>query len=154
MKIPEKIEHYRSKIDSISDTILDQMKAGASNWDMPWHRGIPEAWNPVTGKFYGGNNLLILWNECLKNSYQNNHWATFKQWQRRRSGIKVKTGEKGTLIMFAIPRAEFVKKEGKKIEQLNFEFINEEEKERAKKNFYFRYYWVFNAAQVDGYDVD
>jgi antirestriction protein ArdC len=91
------------------------MKAGASNWEMPWHKGIPEAWNPVTGKFYGGNNLLMLWNECLKNDYPNNHWATFKQWQRRRSGIKVKTGEKATLIMFAIPRAAFVKKEGKKL---------------------------------------
>jgi len=153
LNLKEKIDHYTGQIDSISETILSQMEAGAANWEMPWHKGIPEAWNPVTGKFYGGNNLLVLWNECLKKDYPNNHWATFKQWQRRRSGIKVKTGEKATLIMFAIPRAAFVKKEGKKIEQLNFEFINEEEKEKAKKNFYFRYYWVFNAAQVSGYNV-
>jgi antirestriction protein ArdC len=141
------------KIDSISETILSQMKAGASSWEMPWHKGIPEAWNPVTGKFYGGNNLLILWNECQKNDYPNNHWATFKQWQRARSGSKVRKGEKGTLIMFAIPRAAFLRKKGKKVEQLNFEFINKEEKEKAKKNFYFRYFWVFNAAQIDGYDL-
>lgn len=56
--------------------------------------------------------------------------------------------------MFAIPKAAFVRREGKKIDQLNFEFINEEEREKAKKNFYFRYYWVFNMAQIDGYDLN
>ena len=150
MTLPEKTEYYGSQIESISETILGQMKAGASNWEMPWHKGIPEAWNPITGKFYGGNNLLILWSECLKNDYPTNHWATFKQWQQKRRITKVRPGEKGTLIMFAIPKAAFVKKEGKGIEQLTFEFINEEEKEKAKKNFYFRYYWVYNESQIDG----
>jgi len=154
LNLKEKIDHYSGQIDSISETILSQMKAGASNWEMPWHKGIPEAWNPVTGKFYGGNNLLVLWNECLKNDYPANRWATFKQWQQARSGSKVIKGEKGTLIMFAIPRATFVRKEGKKVDQLNFEFINEEEREKAKKNFYFRYYWVFNVGQIDGYDLN
>ncbi len=153
MNLQEKIEHYSIQIDSISATILEQMQKGATNWEMPWHKGIPEAWNPVTGKFYGGNNLLVLWNECLKNDYPTNHWATFKQWQRARRGSKVRKGEKGTLILFAIPRTAFVRKEGKKVDQLNFEFINEEERERAKKNFYFRYFWVFNVAQIDGYDL-
>ncbi|MBO6795316.1 MAG: DUF1738 domain-containing protein [Balneolaceae bacterium] len=152
MTVKEKIEHYSGQIDSISETILNQMKAGASNWEMPWHKGIPEAWNPVTGKFYGGNNLLVLWNECLKNEYPTNHWATFKQWQQKKRITKVRKGEKGTLIMFAIPKAAFVRKQGKKIEQLIFEFINDEEKEKAKKNFYFRYYWIYNAAQIDGLD--
>lgn len=154
MNLEEKIGHYSEQIDSISKTILSQMKEGASNWQMPWHKGIPEAWNPVTGKFYGGNNLLALWSECIKNDYPTNHWATFKQWQRARSGSKVRKGEKGTLIMFAIPRAAFKRKEGEKVEQLNFEFINAEERDKAKKNFYFRYYWVFNVAQIDGYDLN
>jgi len=154
MNLKEKIDHYSGQIDSISETILSQMKEGASNWEMPWHKGIPEAWNPVTGKFYGGNNLMVLWSKCLKNDYQTNHWATFKQWQRARRGAKVRKGEKGTLIMFAIPRAVFVRKEGKKIKQVNFEFINEKERKKAKKNFYFRYYWVFNVAQIDGYDLN
>jgi len=153
MNLKEKIDHYLGQIDSISETILSQMKKGSSSWEMPWHKGIPEAWNPVTGKFYGGNNLLVLWNECLKNNYSTNHWATFKQWQRARSGSKVRKGEKGTLIMFAIPRAAFVRREGERVEQLNFEFITEEEKEKAKKNFYFRYYWVFNVTQINGYDI-
>lgn len=154
MNLKEKIDYYSGQIDTISETILSQMKDGISNWEMPWHKGIPEAWNPITGKFYGGNNLLMLWNECLKNDYPDNHWATFKQWQRRNRGIKVKSGETGTLIMFAIPRAAFRRKEGLKDEQLNFEFISEKERNKAKKNFYFKYYWVFNSSQVSGYDVD
>ncbi len=154
MNIKEKIEFYSYQVDSISEKILEQMKSGASNWEMPWHKGIPEAWNPVTGKFYGGNNLLVLWSECLKKDYSINQWATFKQWQRARRGSKVRKGEKGTLIMFAIPKAAFVRTQGEEIAQLNFEFINEGEKEKAKKNFYFRYHWVFNASQIDGYDVN
>ena len=154
MNIPEKIQHYSSQIDSISEIIINQMKDGASQWEMPWHKGIPEAWNPITGKFYGGNNFLLLWNESVKNNYPNNHWATFRQWQRRRSGVRVRNGEKATLIMFAIPRAAFVRQQGKDIEQLNLEFVNKDEKERAIENFYFRYFWVFNASQVDGYNAD
>lgn len=154
MTIPEKIEHYSANVDSISETILEQMKAGKSDWDMPWHQGIPEAWNPVTGKFYGGNNFLILWRECVKNNYPTNHWATFKQWQRKRSGVKVKKGEKGTLIMFAIPKVAFSEDEEQNEGQQNFDFINEKEREDAKDDFYFRYYWVFNASQVEGYDID
>jgi antirestriction protein ArdC len=154
MNLPDKIKHHSSQIDSISETILDQMKEGRSTWEMPWHNGMPEAWNPVTGKFYGGNNFLILWNECVKNNYSTNHWATFKQWQRKRSGVKVKKGEKGTLVMFAIPKKAFINENNPEGNQHNFEFISDEEKEEAKKNFYFRYYWVFNAAQVQGYDID
>lgn len=52
MNLPEKIEYYSGQIDSISETILSQMKKGASNWQMPWHKGIPEAWNPVTTFIY------------------------------------------------------------------------------------------------------
>lgn len=109
MNLKEKKDHYSRQVDSISEMILSQMKAGASNWEMPWHKGIPEAWNPVTGKYFGGNNLLLLWNECLKRNYSTNHWATFKQWQSKRNGINVRKGEKGTLIMFAIPRVAYVR---------------------------------------------
>ena len=154
MNLKEKIDHYSGQIDSISEIILEQMKEGTSNWEMPWHKGIPEAWNPVTGKFYGGNNLLVLWNESLINDYPTNYWATFKQWQRKRRGAQVRAGEKGTLIMFAIPKEAFVEREGDQVEQFSFEFINEDEKEKARENFFFRYYWVFNAAQIDGYDLN
>ncbi len=33
MNLKEKIAHYSDQIDSISETILSQMKAGASNWE-------------------------------------------------------------------------------------------------------------------------
>lgn len=152
MDLSEKIEHYNSQIDSISTSILEQMKEGRSNWQMPWHKGVPEAWNPVTGKFYGGNNLLLLWQACIKNNYPTNHWATFKQWQRKGPGVKVKKGEKGTLIMFAIPRGAPENEDEQHEGQRHFDFISEEEKKNAREDFYFRYYWVFNAAQVEGYD--
>ncbi len=155
MNLPEKIEHYTSQVGSISETILNQIKDDESDWDMPWHNGLPEAWNPVTGKFYGGNNFLILWNEYVKNNYPANHWATFKQWQRKQSGVSVKKGEEGTLVMFAIPKTEYRKKNNLGADaQLDFEFTTKEEREEAEKNYYFRYYWVFNAGQVEGYDID
>ena len=141
MNLNEKKEQYNFQIDSIADKILQQMIEGAEKWEMPWHKGLPEAWNPVTGKYYGGNNLLILWDECLRENYSHNYWATFKQWQK--IGAKVRKGQKGTLILHAIPRVAFAKQMNKQQKQLNLEFISEKERKDATPNFYFRYSWVF-----------
>lgn len=58
MNLNEKKERYNFQIDSIVDKILQQMIEGAEKWEMPWHKGLPEAWNPVTGKYYGGNKFV------------------------------------------------------------------------------------------------
>lgn len=78
----ENAEAHRQEVNSIAVAILKQMKDGEGKYEMPWHKGIPVARNAFTGKQYGENNLIILWNKCLKKSYPENLWATLYQWRK------------------------------------------------------------------------
>lgn len=142
----EKMSDYRLQIDEIAKTILAQMKQSANQWEMPWRKGLSQAINPVTGKHYGGNNLLLLWNQCLKKDYAANEWATLNQWRRKKAMIR--RGEKGTLICFAIP----IRNEQNKHIQLSlFETLNPLEIIEDNPRFKFVFGTVFNASQVKGY---
>lgn len=146
----EKMSDYRLKIEEISKTILSQMKHADNPWEMPWQKGLPQAINAYTGKFYGGNNLLLLWSKCLQQNYYENKWATLYQWSKVKA--KVKSGEKGTLICFAIP---IQKEKNKSAIQLNlFEPINLKNINEENPRFNFRFRTVFNASQVKGYTPD
>jgi len=145
MGFAEKKEYYNKQIDSIAELILKQMKEGASDWEMPWHKGIPQARNPLTGRYFSGNNLLILWQKCLKNNYTYNQWATFFQWRKLRA--KVKKNEKGTLICIATPR-----RRRRNDNQLSiFEPIDPKQISKHDVYFKFKYYYVFNVDQVNDY---
>lgn len=142
----EKAEAHKQEINDIAKHIIQQMKDGAGNWEMPWHKGIPLAQNAFTGKQYGGNNLLILWNKCLKKNYTDNLWATLYQWRKVKA--KVKKGEKGTLICVATPR----QRQNLLNQQLGFfEFVFPKDYDINDKPFTFRFIHVFNVAQVRDY---
>lgn len=141
----ERMKSYRSQIDDIAATILEQMKQSKEPWEMSWSKGLPVAINAYTGKQYGGNNMLILWNECIKKNYKENKWATFYQWRKKK--LKIKRGEKGTLICFAIP----VNSTNRDAEQLNlFDTLNPGDYNKSNTGFKFRFRYVFNVHQVIG----
>lgn len=50
------------QLAKLADTIVGQMKEGAARWFMPWHNGIQEPVNTVTGKVFRGRNAAILLN--------------------------------------------------------------------------------------------
>lgn len=83
----------------------------------------------------------------MQKNYAENKWATLYQWAK--VNAKVKKGEKGTLICFAIP----VRNEKKKTAiQLNlFEPTNLKDIREDNPRFKFRFRTVFNASQVRGY---
>ena len=145
----EKMTDYRHQVENISNTILAQMQQTNQRWEMPWNKGLPMAVNAFNGKQYGGNNLLILWNKCLNQNYAENKWATIYQWAKVKA--KVKRGEKGTLICFAIP----IKRKHTIEKQLNlFEPLRLNELRNDNPRFKFRFRYVFNASQVKGYTRD
>lgn len=149
MTYEEKIAYYNHQIDSVSQLVLHQMKAGAEKWEMPWYKGIPQAQNLYTGKFYGGRNMILLWQQCLQNKYPKNGWATFAQW--RKMGATIKRGEQGTLICIAIPRRRGIKR------KQHPELFNSEEYTKIDSDnvyFAFRFKYVFNQSQVNGYFGD
>ncbi|MCB0473025.1 MAG: DUF1738 domain-containing protein [Flavobacteriaceae bacterium] len=146
MAYTNNIESFKASIEEIHDNLLKQMQSTNADWQMPWHKGIPYALNAKTGKHYGGNNLLILWNQCLINKYPNNRWATLKQWNK--IGANVKKKAKGTLICIAIPKGRRTRRD---IQHALFEPIRTSEIIRENQFFRFKFRHVFNESQVNGY---
>lgn len=98
--------------------------------------GIPE--NPFTEKEYQGINILNLWFNQAAKSFQSHQWATFKQWKEL--GANVKKGSKGTRIIF--------------YKTLLKEEENAKGEVEENKIPMLRQYIVFNADQVEGYQVN
>lgn len=124
---------------SVTDSIVAAIEAGAGPIEMPWHSAgaalsLPE--NALTGKRYRGANVISLWAAAAAHGFSNPYWATYRQW--RQLDAQVRRGEKGSVIVFY-----------KKID------VDEPEDETsdAQKStrLLARASWVFNADQVDGY---
>lgn len=119
---------------SVTGRIIQQLEESIE-FQKPWIslsvHGAP--YNPVTKKYYKGINTLLL-SHC---GFSSNCWASFKQWKQK--GASVKKGEKSTMIVFWKIFKKTSKNDvtGKKEEQ-NIPML--------------RYYNVFNADQVDGFD--
>jgi antirestriction protein ArdC len=131
---------------TITDSIVAAIEAGAGDWHMPWHvKGDGAAAMPINAaskKAYRGVNVLNLWIAAQAAGYPAGIWATYKQWQEL--GAQVRKGEKAALVVFW------------KI------FDNGEQEDDAGRDedqdagpqgrrFMARGYHVFNCAQVDGY---
>ncbi len=80
--------------------LLAQMREGADTWYMPWHKGLEEPYNKVTGHVFTGGNAAILWSQAVKRGYPRSQWATLKQWAGRRG--KVRKGAKGVRVFAPI----------------------------------------------------
>ncbi|GAB2613889.1 ArdC-like ssDNA-binding domain-containing protein [Belliella aquatica] len=146
----QKFETYNHQLDQTAEWILSQMKQTDDKWIMPWHQGLPQAVNAKTGKFYGGNNQMILWKTCVERGYSRNKWATFYQWSSVKA--KLKRGEKGTLICIAIPKDKNLKKENNQL--ILFDKYNQDTFSKMNVYFNFRFKYVFNQSQVEGYFGD
>lgn len=89
----------------ITDRIIEELEKGAAPWVKPWKdvKGRPahgQPYNPASGTIYRGVNWTFL---SLMGAGRSNLWITFKQAQAL--GGTVKTGEKGTPIVFWKPLA-------------------------------------------------
>jgi len=90
----------------ITDRIITELENGTAPWVKPWknvrngkHNGQP--WNPASGTVYRGANWTFL--TLMGSTFTSNAWVTFKQAQAL--GGNIKTGEKGTPIVFWKPLA-------------------------------------------------
>jgi len=123
----------------VTDQIVKAIEEGAENLQMPWQRlGIGNAIpaNAQTSAEYRGVNILSLWASSVINNYPRSVWATFRQWKKL--GAQVRKGEKGSCIIFY---KEFeVEPDPSKADDDGLRRVA-----RAS--------WVFNASQVDGYEL-
>ena len=124
--------------DAITNKIVDAIEAGTATCRMPWHSpgrpiGIPV--NATTYTEYRGVNVLTLWITAATRGYSTGEWASYKQWQS--IDAQVRRGEQGTLIVF--------------YKQIETSPMEDADPDRIRYRFLARPSWVFNAAQVDGY---
>jgi len=140
--MPRKRNTNRKDVyQTVTDQIVEAIETGAGEWQMPWHRmgeGLNRPVNIDTGNAYRGINIVALWAAGQVRGYSSGTWGTYRQW--RKAGAQVRKGEKASTVVFY---KEF------EVEDLNPE-IGEHE---TGKRMFARASSVFNADQVDGYDV-
>jgi antirestriction protein ArdC len=124
----------------VTQQIVAAIEEGAGQYRMPWHRrqGIGTPTNAVSGRAYRGINTLLLWAEASRAGYGSGEWATYRQWTQR--GAQVRKGERSTLVILWKPL-------GATSDE------NDGVEDRPRGGMLARAFCVFNADQVDGYQV-
>ena len=125
----------------ITDRIVAALET-AGEFRLPWIRSGGSMKRPVniaSTKHYNGVNIVSLWVAAQASGYPSNLWGTYRQWQER--GCQVRRGEKSSLVVF--------------YKKLEYEQQNDAtgETEQAER-LVARASYVFNAAQVDGFDQE
>ena len=88
--------------DLVTSQIIEQLENGVIPWQKPWTEASPYALglpqNQVTGNYYRGINIVLLWSSNLKNKHTTDEWASFKQWQSQKESIR--KGERGSMVVY------------------------------------------------------
>lgn len=115
----------------VTDAIIAQLEAGTKPWRMDWQNGGVTMPRRVTGEYYRGINVLLLWSSAMQQGLTGDRWMTFKQ--AAELGASVRKGAKGTRIVFFKPLK-----------------IEDKATGEEKAIPLLRTYVVFNADQIDG----
>lgn len=140
----KKIKQTRKEIiDKVAKKFIEALKTQKGDWKKSkiWkslESGLPI--NANTRKSYNGFNIINLLLDREIHNYDNNEWGTFKMWNDM--GYRLKKNEKCSYVFFNKP---FEVEDPTKLD----EFGNP----KKKKIFYLKPYAVFNANQVEGYEV-
>jgi len=127
----------------ITAKIVAAIKAGAGEFQMPWHRpglsfDLPV--NALTGNSYRGANILSLWIDAADKQFERQVWATYRQWGEL--GCQVRKGEKAALV---VKYGEWIPKDKRDDE--------DRKDEDDGKRLFAKPAFVFNCAQVAGFDL-
>jgi antirestriction protein ArdC len=128
-----------SVYENVTAQIVAAIEAGAGTCVMPWHGGVVPMTMPknaATSAPYHGVNVVALWAQAANRYFMSGYWASYQQWQKL--GAQVRHREQGSLIIFY-----------KQIEGVH---EGESGDAIAVPRSVIRWSYVFNAAQVDGWD--
>ena len=135
--------------EAITARIIEAIETdNHGKWNKPWTTvlaGSGVATNAVTKNAYRGMNALVGMFEVAINDYRTNLWGTYRQWQS--VDAQVRKGEKGTkMVKWGITyRCSHCNHKGRSSCPVK-EHTND-------RNIWASGFTVFNADQVDGYDV-
>jgi antirestriction protein ArdC len=122
-------------LEQVNNQILEMMQTNGTEWARPWAQKIANGahYNVISKKPYSGINTFI----TAFTPYSAPIWGTYKQWSEK--GAQVKKGEKATHIFYMAPftpKDATTRGDGTK-----------------RTAFVTKCYAVFNAEQVDGFDI-
>lgn len=136
-----------SKFDvhqEITNRIVDALET-AGEFQLPWIKtssgSLARPVNVASKNPYNGVNIVSLWVSALASEYPSNLWGTYRQWQAQ--GCQVRKGEKASLVVFYKTVA---------VDQSDGD--QDQDQAGASERMFARASWVFNAAQVDGLDLE
>ena len=126
----------------ITNRIIDALES-AGECRLPWIRNkggtMLRPANVASRKPYNGVNIVSLWVSALASNYPSNLWGTYRQWQEQ--GCQVRKGEKSSLVVF--------------YKTIDIAQRNEQTGETEPgERMFARASWVFNAAQVEGFEPE
>ena len=125
----------------ITDKIVTAIE-NAGDFKLPWIRDnggcFARPVNVASQNPYNGVNILSLWISSMSNDYPSNVWGTYRQWLSK--DCQVRKGEKSSIVVFY---------KTYDVDQTNPKTGQTEQGERMVA----RASRVFNAAQVDGFDL-
>jgi len=126
----------------VTNRIIDALET-AGDFRLPWIKNTGGSFarpvNVASKNPYNGINVVSLWVSALASEFPSNLWGTYRQWQER--GCQVRKGEKSSLVVFY---------KTFEVEQANEQTGELEPGERMVA----RASRVFNAAQVDGFEIE
>ncbi len=94
----------RDLYQEVTDKIIAALEAsnGEVRWKRPWsilaEHGLPH--NGITGRHYGGINVLLLAMEAEQRGFDDPRYMTFKQIAESNKGLRVRKGAKSIPIYF------------------------------------------------------
>ncbi|MBK8177044.1 MAG: DUF1738 domain-containing protein [Rhodospirillales bacterium] len=121
----------------ITNQIIAELEQGVRPWMKPWdaaHVAGPVS-RPlrVSGKPYGGINIVMLWASAMEQGFTAPIWMTFRQ--AKELGAHVKKGAKGTLVVYA--------------NTITREEQGEEGEAQTREIPFMKGYTVFNVEQIE-----
>ncbi|HEV7276538.1 MAG TPA: zincin-like metallopeptidase domain-containing protein [Devosiaceae bacterium] len=123
----------------ITNQLSAAIEADPGRPSLPWRRAAGALHMPVnalTGKSYNGINILNLWVAAESHGYAAPIWGTYRQWAEK--GAQVRKGERSSLVVF----------------YREFETDPDpEQPDDTGKRRMARASYVFNASQVDGFEL-
>ncbi len=125
--------------EEITNRIIAAIEQGTDAFKLPWHRpagSITRPRNIASGQLYRGINVVTLWVEAQIRGFSVPVFGTYKQWQE--AGCQVRRGEKASLVVF--------------YKEYDVDPDPESDGDDGKR-WVAKGYWVFNAEQVDGYEL-
>ena len=148
------LESYKTKLN---DIIINQLeKANSEDWEKPFITlGGGVAISNASGKQYNGINQFLLPLYACANGYKSNQWGTFNHWLITKGGGK-RIGRK-------IIDSKYSLKGQKSVPVIFFQKILATDKndnpmynDRGQPIFWpnYKQYFVFNADQVDGLELE